>query len=51
MKCDFCDKEAVGYLSYQCAIYCLDHEAEAQAIEDALISEIEKTPHEERYHE
>lgn len=36
MKCDFCEKEAVGYGSYQCAIYCADHESKAQEIEDKM---------------
>lgn len=43
MKCDFCDKESVGYCSMQVAIYCADHREEAEKIEADMIAEIEKT--------
>jgi hypothetical protein len=32
-KCDFCDKESVGYCSMQVAIYCEDHKEKAEQIE------------------
>lgn len=39
-KCDFCEKEAIGYCSYQCAIYCADHQKEAEAIEEKMWAEL-----------
>ena len=39
MKCDFCDNEAVGYCSMQCAIYCQDHKEDAEEIERHMWNE------------
>jgi hypothetical protein len=30
MKCDFCEKEAVGYTEYQQNLYCADHQQRAE---------------------
>ncbi len=42
-KCDFCDKPAIGYVSMQAAIYCGEHQTEAELIEKAMLAEIEKS--------
>jgi len=36
MKCDFCDKEAVGYVSMHAALYCADHQEAAEEIESTM---------------
>lgn len=41
-KCDFCEKEMVGYCSFQCALYCEDHEKEALEIENLMYETMEK---------
>lgn len=46
-KCDFCTKPMVGYLSQQCAMYCEDHEKEAEAVEAKMYEEMEKYSYEQ----
>ena len=41
VKCDFCNKEAIGCGTYQCAIYCAEHEKEADKIENDMLDEID----------
>jgi hypothetical protein len=42
-KCDFCEKESIGYCFYQCAIYCADHQEEAENIEKEMFKEQDNT--------
>jgi predicted transcriptional regulator len=42
-KCDFCEKEAVGYCSQQCAIYCKDHQERAEKIEAKMYEAMEES--------
>jgi hypothetical protein len=46
MKCDFCEKKAIGYVSMQAAFYCADHQTEAEKIETAMWTECEKAQQE-----
>lgn len=46
MKCDFCDNEAIGYCSMQCAIYCEYHKEQALEIERNMWAELDKVQQE-----
>lgn len=46
MKCDFCDKKAIGYVSMQAAIYCGEHQTKAEEIESLMWAEHDKVQHE-----
>lgn len=48
MKCDFCEKDAIGYTSMQAAIYCDDHKEKAEKIEAAMWKECDKIEQELR---
>jgi hypothetical protein len=47
VKCDFCEKEAVGYTSYHSAFYCLEHEKEALEIESKMWEAIDEAREQE----